>query len=104
MCNIDKTISSKIVVYEFWFLSNLRVKSPNIKWIEDNIFEGIFWHIDFILLFDFVFDFQNKKKMYILKWCLNSFERIFRKIDMHTLIPSNVLFLIVFNMSNFTRR
>jgi len=54
----DKTLSPKI---EFlWFLTNLGLKSPKIR--EDNIFEGMTYECYILLLFDFVFDFQNKKK------------------------------------------
>jgi len=43
-------------------LSNLSVKSPIIKKIDNNIFEGMTYQYYISLLFDFVFDFQNKQK------------------------------------------
>jgi len=44
-------------------LSNLRVKSLITKKIENNIFDGMTYRLCILLLFDFVFDFQNKQKM-----------------------------------------
>jgi len=41
------------------FLSNLRVKSPITK--KNNIFERMTYRHYILLLFDFVFDFQNKQ-------------------------------------------
>ena len=43
------------------FLSNLRVKSLITKIINNNIFEGMTYRFYILLLFDFVFDFQNKQ-------------------------------------------
>jgi len=44
------------------FLSNLRVKSPITKKIENNVFEGITYRYHILVLFNFVFYFQNKQK------------------------------------------
>jgi len=61
------------------FFSNFRVKSPITKNIENNILEGITYRFYILLLFDIVFDFQNKQKNVVN---LNCFETIFREIDM----------------------
>jgi len=44
------------------FLSNLRVKFPIIKKIENNIFEGMTNRFYILILFDFVLKFKNKQK------------------------------------------
>lgn len=49
-------------------------------------------------LFELVFNFQKKKKIYKYKWCSNCFETIFRYV-----IPSKMLFLIIFVMGDFKR-
>jgi len=93
MRTIDKTLLPTIVFLRF--LSNLRVKLPNItKIIEDDNFEDMPYRFYILLLFGFVFDYQNKKKIYCtFKLCLNCFKIIFRQID---IIPSKILFSIVF--------
>jgi len=60
----DKTLSPKIVFYDFW-VPNLRVKSVIITIIEDNIFEGMTYRFYNLFHFDFVFDFQNKQKYFV---------------------------------------
>jgi len=55
--NIDKTHLRRIIFYKF--LSNLRVKSPITKKMDNNIFEGMTYRFYILLLFDFVFDIKN---------------------------------------------
>jgi len=54
-----------LVIFEY--LIYFRVKSPIIKIIEDNIFEGMTNRFYILLLFDFVFDFQKKNNFVHLK-------------------------------------
>jgi len=43
-------------------MNSFRVKSPITNIIGDNIFEGMTYMFNILLLFDFVLDFQNKNK------------------------------------------
>lgn len=62
----------------------------------DNIFEGLTYRFYILLLNDFIFDFQNKKKIYKLKLCLNCFGIIIQ--TNRYIIPTKILFAIIFVM------
>jgi len=49
------------------FLIYLRVKSPITKIVEDNKPEGMVYQFYILLIFDLVFDFQNKKNCKFFK-------------------------------------